>query len=437
MRRGGHHDQVGTHPAYRAGEPASLPARRRAHHQYHLRRDRPCARTRRPGGTARLRSLLGQGTPGPDRPQPAHRRPGEGVGQAGAVLQDRQGTARATEPRIRNQLGGAVPRARSATGEEDRFVAHRPAGRRRGGRPGGGQPAFRAVLARPVLRRRAAARIRRAALRAAAGGSLCRHARRRHRLVAEPGTVAQGGALGAGGECPPQVRARPGAARGRAPVRPASRFGPPGSFGHLQGDDRSGMITIDANDMNRTAGYPDLVDSIEAAFRGDFEVPLRHHHPIARPGQPDATLLLMPAWTRMTDAVDPASRYIGLKQVTIFPGNEAAGEPTILGVYILMSGTTGRPLAMIDAPELTVRRTASASALAARYLAREDASTLLCVGAGALAPCLVRAHASVRPIRDVMVWNRNGDKARARAETLRGEGMEAKAGDEPEAGGGP
>src|SRR5690606_315490 len=115
---------------------------------------------------------------------------------------------------------------------------------------------------------------------------------------------------------------------------------------------------------------------------------------------------------------------------SIFPGNEAAGEPTILGVYILMSGTTGRPLAMIDAPELTVRRTASASALAARYLAREDASTLLCVGAGALAPCLVRAHASVRPIRDVMVWNRNGDKARALAETLRGEGMQAKAVDD-------
>ena len=61
---------------------------------------------------------------------------------------------------------------------------------------------------------------------------------------------------------------------------------------------------------------------------------------------------------------------------------------------------------MIDGRALTAWRTACASALAARYLAREDASHLVMVGAGALAPHLVRAHASVRPIKRVTLWNR-------------------------------
>ncbi len=69
---------------------------------------------------------------------------------------------------------------------------------------------------------------------------------------------------------------------------------------------------------------------------------------------------------------------------------------------------------MMDGRALTAWRTACASALAARYLAREDASHLVMVGAGALAPHLIRAHISVRPIKRVTLWNRT----RARAVSL-------------------
>src|SRR4029078_19463 len=82
-----------------------------------------------------------------------------------------------------------------------------------------------------------------------------------------------------------------------------------------------------------------------------------------------------------------------------------------LGSYILMSGETGEPLAIIDGTSLTRWRTACASALAASYLAREDASHLVMVGAGALAPHLVRAHAAVRPIKRVTIWNRTRGNA--------------------------
>ena len=70
-----------------------------------------------------------------------------------------------------------------------------------------------------------------------------------------------------------------------------------------------------------------------------------------------------------------------------------------MGVYLLLDGQTGEPVALIDGQRLTLWRTACASALAATYLARDDAEKLLVVGAGALAPFLARAHAAVRPIR--------------------------------------
>jgi alanine dehydrogenase len=67
--------------------------------------------------------------------------------------------------------------------------------------------------------------------------------------------------------------------------------------------------------------------------------------------------------------------------------------------------------AMIDGPALTLRRTAAASALAASYLAGTDAETLLMVGTGALAPHLIAAHATTRPIRTVLIWGRDPRKA--------------------------
>jgi ornithine cyclodeaminase len=98
-----------------------------------------------------------------------------------------------------------------------------------------------------------------------------------------------------------------------------------------------------------------------------------------------------------------------------------------------MSATTGEPLALVDGRMLTLRRTACASALAADYLARRDATRLLMVGTGALAPHLVRAHAAIRPIREVAIWGRDGAKACALAERLSGGSFVARAAEDLEA----
>ncbi len=78
-----------------------------------------------------------------------------------------------------------------------------------------------------------------------------------------------------------------------------------------------------------------------------------------------------------------------------------------------MDATSGEPLALIEGTVLTRWRTAAASALAADYLARRDATRLLMVGAGTLAPHLILAHAAVRPIREVRVWSRDPRNAEA------------------------
>jgi ornithine cyclodeaminase len=100
---------------------------------------------------------------------------------------------------------------------------------------------------------------------------------------------------------------------------------------------------------------------------------------------------------------------------------------------MLMSGETGEPLAVMDGTTLTAWRTACASALAASYLAREDAAHLVMIGAGALAPHLVRAHASVRPIKKVTLWNRTRKRAVQTAFGLSVGGLEVEVADDLEA----
>src|SRR5262247_2158529 len=167
------------------------------------------------------------------------------------------------------------------------------------------------------------------------------------------------------------------------------------------------MRTFDGDAVDAALAYPALVDILAAAFAKGAIAPPRHHHGVALDGRPEATLLLMPAWEADNAGSAFAGRYMGLKAVTVYPDNATRGQPAVLGSYILMSAETGATLAVMDATRLTAWRTAAASALASRYLSRSDASRLLMVGAGALAPQLIRAHASVRPLREVAVWNRS------------------------------
>ncbi len=170
------------------------------------------------------------------------------------------------------------------------------------------------------------------------------------------------------------------------------------------------MRILSAADVEGALDWDSLVERLRRAFRRGAEVPVRHHHDIANPGGPEGTLLLMPAWQ--------AGLHIGIKVVTIFPDNDARGLPSVMGAYLLLDGKTGAPIALIDGPMLTVKRTAAASALASSYLSRPDCERFLMIGTGSLAPYLIMAHASVRPICNVLIWGRSPDKAARLAKRL-------------------
>jgi ornithine cyclodeaminase len=132
----------------------------------------------------------------------------------------------------------------------------------------------------------------------------------------------------------------------------------------------------------------------------------------------------MPAWSDFNAGVS-GNGHIGVKIVTVSPDNNAIAKPAVMGLYLLLDGTTGEPQALIDGPRLTQWRTACASALAASYLASEDASHLLIVGAGALSSFLARAHSAVRPIKQIRIWNRTAANAGKVAAELNAEGFNA------------
>src|SRR5689334_7684216 len=118
------------------------------------------------------------------------------------------------------------------------------------------------------------------------------------------------------------------------------------------------MQAVDAETIERILDFPRLVETLRTAFTGGIVVPTRHHHTLPRPGGADATLLLMPAWTS-----EGAGRsYAGVKVASVFPDNASRGKPTVMAAYLLLSGETGEPLAILDGQAITLRRTAAASA---------------------------------------------------------------------------
>ncbi|USD39059.1 MULTISPECIES: ornithine cyclodeaminase family protein [Ferrimonas] len=166
------------------------------------------------------------------------------------------------------------------------------------------------------------------------------------------------------------------------------------------------MDTLSATTVNRALPYSSLIPALQQAFCQAITAPMRHHHDMDNPGHRETTLLLMPAWQ--------AGDKVGVKLVTVAPDH----SPAIQGIYLLMDLASGRPELMMDAPALTARRTAAASALAASFLAPTQARTLLMVGTGTLSKQLIQAHCAVRPIERVLIWGRDFNKAQCLAQSL-------------------
>ncbi len=137
------------------------------------------------------------------------------------------------------------------------------------------------------------------------------------------------------------------------------------------------MKIFSALQTRQALPFDRLIDALQRMFVQGCEVPQRHSHTVVNTDGGHGTILIMPAWQQ--------DRYLGVKTVNIFPQNSAQGLPGLFSSYMLYDARTGQPLAQIDGDEITARRTAAASALAASKLARPDAKRLLVVGAGRVA----------------------------------------------------
>ncbi|MFS8114953.1 hypothetical protein QD460_24755 [Rhizobium jaguaris] len=183
-----------------------------------------------------------------------------------------------------------------------------------------------------------------------------------------------------------------------------------------------GAFTIlDAAETGKKLLFPELVAALRTGFAEGCELPERHHHTMARPNEADATLLLMPAWTKPTSG----QQFLGVKIVTVVPGNAARGLPGLVSTYMLYDGLTGEQLALMDGNTMTGRRTVATSALAAKYLSREDSKNLLVVGAGRVGSLIAEAYRAVRPIESVEVWDVNPDASKRLVEGLTSIGIKA------------
>jgi len=162
----------------------------------------------------------------------------------------------------------------------------------------------------------------------------------------------------------------------------------------LRGEEISRLLTMDACiDLMHT--------TMIAVSEGRVSIPARTVMKVSG----DGMLGNMPGYLAEPDC-------FGVKLLSLFPGNTAAGYSSHLGLVLLFEPKHGLPVAMMDAAEITAIRTAAVSGLATRLLAREDAGDLAILGAGEQARSHLAAMLAVRPIRRVRVWSRTLESAK-------------------------
>jgi ornithine cyclodeaminase len=149
-----------------------------------------------------------------------------------------------------------------------------------------------------------------------------------------------------------------------------------------------------------------MAEALKTLARGHAILPLR---PILWLPEKVGALGMMPAYLGDIQAM-------GLKVVSVFPGNHGTEYDSHQGAVLLFETVHGRLLALIDASEITAIRTAATTAVATRLLARADAGDLALLGAGVQARTHLEAMLLIRPIRRARVWSRNPEHARQFAE---------------------
>lgn len=178
------------------------------------------------------------------------------------------------------------------------------------------------------------------------------------------------------------------------------------------------MRWVTTQELREELDLTSLIDALEAGHKGP---------------RPELTeSLIGPGTSRyLIRSAHDGNSFVGSKLITIVQDNpEKRGLPSVQAVIVLFDADSGTPKVALDATELTYWKTAADSALGSRFLSRSDASILLMIGAGGLAPWLVRAHLKVRPeLKKILIWNRTHARGLKCVQMLNDEGIAAQATD--------
>lgn len=185
------------------------------------------------------------------------------------------------------------------------------------------------------------------------------------------------------------------------------------------------MQNLTAHDLIERLPYTVLTKQLPKLLQGETTSPQRHVHTVSNDGEPDATLLMMPAW---------GGGMGGVKVVNVTPGNARRHLPAVTASYLLFDAITGEHMALLDGGELTARRTAAVAAIAADRLAIDGAKHLLLVGSGRIASELAFAYRAVRGIETVKVFSPTAANAEKLVTALKAGGFQAEVCDDLAAG---
>jgi ornithine cyclodeaminase len=176
------------------------------------------------------------------------------------------------------------------------------------------------------------------------------------------------------------------------------------------------VLVLDGEAVTRLLPMPQCIEvmreALAALARGEALVPLRT---VMRVPGVSGFLGLMPGYIAPHEGKDGA---LGMKAVSVFPGNAKRGIDTHQGAVLLFEADTGRLSALLDGAAITAIRTAAVSGVATDQLARPDSSELAILGAGVQARTHIEAVAAVRPLRRVRIWSRSSGRAAALASEL-------------------
>lgn len=168
---------------------------------------------------------------------------------------------------------------------------------------------------------------------------------------------------------------------------------------------KSDILWITADDISTLLTFEKCVELLEGVMpqvsRREATLPLRWGMPVEDKG----------LFGMMPGALDEPACF-GIKLLSLYQSNPDSGLPSHLGLYVLYEKAYGQPIAIMDANVLTAIRTAAASALATKWLARPGSASMAMLGTGEQCREHIHAIRAVMPIEDIRIWGRDETKAR-------------------------